>query len=256
MIIPRVALFEFEDQWWCPALVRDATAAYLETVHRTFGPYDGVAQLMAPLVAAQPQRRIVDLGAGAGGLWPRLLDRMAALGVNASVTCTDLRPKLRAASPAAADRRIAFLTQSVAADSVPLQLDGVRTMFTALHHLEPAAAQRVFLAARAARTPIAVFEATHRSPKGIAATALIPLMALGLMLVVRPAKPLTLLFTYLIPVVPLAIAWDGFVSTLRTYTAAELRNLTAALTTPDYEFVAGEIAGTGLPITYCIGRPR
>ena len=31
------------------------------------------------------------------------------------------------------------------------------------------------------------------------------------------------IFTYLIPICPLAFAWDGFVSCLRTYSPAELR---------------------------------
>ncbi len=42
---------------------------------------------------------------------------------------------------------------------------------------------------------------------------------------IRPFKLSRVLFTYLIPVVPLFIWWDGIVSSLRTYSVSEMNDL-------------------------------
>jgi hypothetical protein len=41
----------------------------------------------------------------------------------------------------------------------------------------------------------------------------------------RP-KPVWWIFTYLLPIIPFVVAWDGWVSHLRAYTPQELRQMT------------------------------
>jgi hypothetical protein len=72
-------------------------------------------------------------------------------------------------------------------------------------------------------------------------------------------RPLTwrrLLWTYLLPVVPLVAAWDGFVSCLRTYSVAELEALVASLPPNDLDWGIGRLPSFGASrITYVIGTP-
>jgi len=68
---------------------------------------------------------------------------------------------------------------------------------------------------------------------------------------------LQLLFTYLIPILPLLIFWDGLVSHLRTYTPAEMESM-ARQCGGDYRWTAGTIPMQGVPqgLPYLIGNPR
>jgi hypothetical protein len=74
----------------------------------------------------------------------------------------------------------------------------------------------------------------------------------------RPFRWLRLLWTYLIPVIPFVLLFDGLVSCLRAYSVGELRDMTSGLKSRGYRWEIGEKAGGWLPlrITYLIGRPQ
>jgi hypothetical protein len=57
--------------------------------------------------------------------------------------------------------------------------------------------------------------------------------------------------------VPLVSLFDGLVSCLRTYSVAELRELTEGLNATNYEWEIGEVKSMAgpIPITYLIGVP-
>lgn len=65
-------------------------------------------------------------------------------------------------------------------------------------------------------------------------------MAMVMTLWVRPLNWKQLLFTYLIPVVPLCYAWDGQVSIVRMYTMKDLHVLLEGLDTTDYNWQKGK----------------
>jgi hypothetical protein len=74
---------------------------------------------------------------------------------------------------------------------------------------------------------------------------------------IRPLKLSWLFFTYLVPLVPLLVLWDGVVSCLRIYSPRELRDLVDALPDNDYEWDIGTIPlGGPAHATYLVGRPR
>jgi hypothetical protein len=66
--------------------------------------------------------------------------------------------------------------------------------------------------------------------------------------------------TYVLPLAPAMFAWDGAVSSLRSYTADELLALAHAVTTRPYEWEAGRFDVSGpygvMPTTYLVGLPR
>jgi hypothetical protein len=67
-----------------------------------------------------------------------------------------------------------------------------------------------------------------------------------------------LLYTYLIPIIPLVLLFDGIVSCLRTYRPQELRDIITKLSGIEYQWEVGEHskASGGAPITYLIGTPQ
>jgi hypothetical protein len=108
------------------------------------------------------------------------------------------------------------------------------------------------------RQGIAVAEASSRSWAALALQALVPLAVLVLTPAVRPFRWSRLFWTYVVPVLPLAILFDGVVSTLRVYTPEEMLAMGRAVGGDDYEWEAGvdRPAGSPIPIPYLIGVPR
>ena len=74
---------------------------------------------------------------------------------------------------------------------------------------------------------------------------------------IRPFKWGRILFTYLIPLVPLFVFWDGIVSSLRTYFINEMKELINNLQNKDsYEWQTGKIkSGPGV-ILYLTGYKK
>jgi hypothetical protein len=83
---------------------------------------------------------------------------------------------------------------------------------------------------------------------------LVPLAVLLLTPRIRTWSWARLLLTYVVPVVPLLVLWDGVVSCLRSYRADELRALTAGLD-EGYTWEVGEYRRRGVAVTYLIGAP-
>jgi hypothetical protein len=250
----RFHLFEFEDQAWFPDFLRTAMTSYLATTYR-ITPFPRLwAERISKLASEGAVCEIVDLGSGAAGPIPLVLGELKKYGIQAHVTLTDLYPNAKRWS--GPDAGIRYWSEPVDARSVPSALDGVRTMFAVFHHFRPEAAESILRDAFESRRPICVFEATSRSTPAIATAILIPLLVLLLTPRVRPFSWTQILFTYLLPILPLLIFWDGLVSQLRTYTVAELNEFTSALAA-GYTWEAGLIEIPRLPagVPYLIGRP-
>lgn len=264
----RLHLIEIAEQRWCPRAVRDGVTDYLQFVIDRTGPYAAAAPILAaalrggaPTVPHAPRtpgvRAVVDLGSGAGGPWRALAPALAALGTPVRVRLTDRYPNLAAyeALARATGGAVTGEPAPVCAEAVPPALEGARTAFSAFHHFAPPAARRVLRAAAARGATVAVFEATRRDPRALLLTCLTPLLVLLGTPLVRPFRWSRLLWTYLLPAIPLVVLVDGLVSCLRTYTPGELRALGEAAD-PGYAWDAGEVAAGPIPMTYLVGRPR
>jgi len=257
-LFARRRLFEIHEQDWAPAWLRHYSTDYLETLFARLGIYERVTPLLAELVRRSGETRIVDLCSGAGGPLPTLAEALSRqAGGPIEILLTDKFPNRdafeRLEHGSAGDIR--HVTTPVDAREVPPDLRGVRTLFDALHHFQPRDARAILADARDKGVPIAVFEAVSRRAPTVLGAVFIPLLVLALTPWVRPFRWRRLLFTYPIPVLPLAIGWDGLVSHLRAYTADELRAITGELTGPDYAWEAGEIPVGPAAITYVLGRP-
>lgn len=149
---------------------------------------------------------------------------------------------------------LSFSIETVDAARVPKDLKGFRTLFTSFHHFRPSEARRILSDAVASDEGIGIFEFTQRKPAAILAMLLTPLFVLLVTPFIRPLKFSRLFWTYLIPAVPILVGFDGVVSCLRTYTPAELRELTEDLS-EKYQWEIGELSvkGSLVPVTYLIG---
>ena len=109
----------------------------------------------------------------------------------------------------------------------------------------------------AGRPRIAIFEAQKRDLAHLIKFALSPLGVWLLSPAIRPFKWSRLFLTYLFPVVPLFVFWDGLVSVLRTYNEDELTQLTNSLDDGDsFVWEIGESNSGSIVIPYLLGYPR
>ena len=258
----RIHLIEIHEQSWCPAFLRDGTTEYLEFVIRKGRFYQPVAERLIAAVRRVGARRITDLCSGSGGPWVSLHQAFADAGIPVEVTLTDLYPNVAAFERVQSETGLAVELRNdpVDATRVPADMGEFRTLFSSFHHFQPAAASAILASAVKAGAGIAVFEASKRSLGMLIGSLLVPLMVLVATPFMRPFRVWRLLLTYLIPILPLLIWFDGAVSCLRTYSPDELRDLVAEMDAgaDDYEWDIGEIpASVGRsPITYLIGTPR
>jgi hypothetical protein len=203
---------------------------------------------------------VLDLCSGGGGPWLTLQPELEKSGP-VTVVLSDLYPNLEAlaATRARSGGRLEVHTGSVDATSVPPGLEGVRTMFNAFHHFPPEAARRILADAVARRRSIVVVDGPNSRAIGLLAMPLqIPLILL-LTPFVRPFKWSRLFFTYVLPLIPAIVLFDGTVSFLRFYLEDELRELVAAVPGHDrFEWDIGSTKADGSPVrfTHLVGVPK
>ena len=257
--LPRLQLVELEDLAWWPSEVRDLATDALHYLQTWLGLHRAVVPLLSDVLRRTGSRRIVDLCSGAGGLVPVLISELQQAGLQVEAVLTDRYPNLggfeRAAK--ATGGAITFEREAVDAREVPPHLSGVRTLFNGFHHFPPDVAAGVLRAAREAEQPIAIFEFPDRRVSAVARMVAVPLLVWLTTPFIRPFRWRRLLWTYLIPLVPLTCFWDGVVSQLRAYRPAELEAL-AARVSPGFCWQVGRMPVGRVPgsLTYMIGVPK
>lgn len=259
VFMKRVHLFELTDQAWCPTFLRQGLTEYLEQTQRLESPYTVVLPRLLRALRETGTHQVIDLGSGSGGPWPALLQAADLQTYGVRVCLTDTYPHTVAFVEEydAALSELTYYADPVDARNVPPDLQGFRTMFAGFHHFRPADAQRILADAIVQRQGIAIFEATRRSIPALSLMLLIPLFVNSLTPLMRPFRWSRLFWTYLVPVIPLGVLFDGVVSCLRTYTLAELRAMVENLDAPGYVWEIGEepLGRSPLTVSYLIGYP-
>jgi hypothetical protein len=258
-MLKRTRLPEFHDSTRCPVIWRDLLTDFMSFFARVHKPYRVVAGRVWDAMRHAGTHSIVDLCSGAGEPAVLMQEDLARAGFPVRVTLTDKFPNREALHKWTSKKTEAvhYLAAPVDATDVPTALKGFRTVFAAFHHFDPPAARRILADAMEKRQGIGIFEYTDRNLwLWVPVLLLSPLYLWAAAPWMRPFRWSRLLWTYLIPVVPLMGVWDGFISCLHTYTPRELEELTQDLDVPDYAWEAGRIRSFGLcRITYLIGRP-
>lgn len=254
-------LFEIHEQPWFPQFLRDQFVDGLQMILEVTNTYHPIAQLLRERLEDCGSDRVVDLCSGAGGPWPSLVRQFKMDGATPpEVFLTDKYPCTRKLHdrefPAA--NRIHFLRYSIDATQVPGNLQGFRTLFSSFHHLNPDEARDLLQDSVNKRQAIGIFEAPARHTLTLLSLLLIPIAAWLFVPFRRPFRWSRLLWTYLIPVIPFVLFFDGLISCLRAYSLGELQEMTRGLASGGYRWEIGEQPGGLLPvrITYLFGWPH
>jgi hypothetical protein len=259
----RIHLFEFTDQSWYPQVFRRIQTDYLQYATTRGAGHHNLIPLFEKALQQSGTMEIVDLCSGGTGPWLRLCEQLQQAGLGVKVTLTDKFPSPEAIQKwsGASQEGIEYLAVSVDAISVPTYLRGMRTMFEGFHHFKPDQARQILQDACEKGVAIGIFEASLKPPQGPIIFLLSPLMTLlGYLFATPFIHPHTwsrFLWTYLLPIVPLATCWDGLVSFLRVYSQRELKELIEPLEREGYRWEIGQ-ASTGTPLfvfTYLLGYP-
>lgn len=257
----RIHLRELHDLSWFPSSWRDLFTDCLSRFEADKDIFAPVAGLLAPLIEGSPDFTIVDLCSGAGLPVMGVLDSLdEAVAGKVRLTLTDKYPNIAALERVSSESRgnVSLVNRSVDALDVPGDLVGFRTLFSSFHHFDEGSARAILSDAVSKRQGIGVFEFTDRR-------LLSRLLYYGIPLQIwllrntpsfRPHRRHRILWTYVIPVVPLALCWDGVVLCLRSYSPSELRGLIDEFRDVDYSWDIGRVESTRpFRVTYLIGRP-
>lgn len=258
----RIHLFEFEDFQWFPSWLRNCMTNYIEAFHRLLGSYRQIAELLDKSLKNKESNQIVDLCSGAGGPMLEVFNLLKTdYGyTDLSITFTDLYPNQQAAKRINdKEGKVTYRTNSIDATSVPEDLKGVRSMICSFHHMNVEVAKDILSDAQEKKQPICIYEISDNSfPKWIWWIAF-PINIFSVLFITPLVRPLTwqqIVFTYLIPVLPIIIAWDGAVSNARTYTLGDLDVLLEGIgESKTYTWEKGTLKGKGGNKLYLLGHP-
>ena len=261
----RVQFIELHEQPWFPSSLRDEVTDALQFGLNISKAYAPIAPLLQGALESAGSCSVVDMCSGGGGPWVELSRELQSREVQGGlpglqishIWLTDKYPNLSALENGGApSETITYYPGSVDAMKVPFELKGFRTMFTSFHHFSPEEARAILQNAVDAGEGIGIFEITRRAPLTIGLMFPWALMPFVFTPWIRPFRWSRLLWTYLIPIIPLVFLFDGVVSCLRTYRPRELREIVGQLTASEYQWEIGEHSSGRAPITYLIGCQR
>jgi hypothetical protein len=259
----RIHLFEFNDQPWFPNTFRRMQTDYLQFVTTLGAGHKNLVPLFQRALQHAHTNEILDLCSGGTGPWLHLQKHLVAAGLPVTVRLSDKYPHPEAVQKwtGASHQGIEYLAEPVDALKVPAHLKGMRTLFEGFHHFKPEQAKAILQEAVEQKTAIGIFEASLMPPLGLFLLLMAPITTFFSYLVLTPfIKPRTFsrfLWTYLLPIVPLATCWDGVISLLRVYSVQELKELVESTHSKGYIWEIGQ-ASTGTPVfmfTYLVGYP-
>ena len=255
----RLHIFEFEDQSWFPSFIRDYMTDFLQFVTNQFDMYKGIIPILKKGIEKSGGNTVIDLASGAGGGWKKIAEHLKKEVPDVQVVLTDYYPNVDAFQHFVYKNGDAFSykKESISALDVPKNLKGFRTQFLSFHHFKLEDAQQILQNAVDCRTPIGIFEAQERSIAHFIQFFFSPINVLLSTPFIRPFKLGRIIFTYLIPLVPLFVWWDGLVSVLRTYSVSEMEAMTKQLENGDsFVWEIGKKKNGPMVIPYLLGIPK
>ncbi|AXT20722.1 hypothetical protein D7030_11890 [Flavobacteriaceae bacterium AU392] len=254
----RIHLFEFEDQKWFPSFLRNYGTDFLQFLSNKTKLYKPIVPIIKKGLQESNTNQIIDLGSGGGGGLIWLNSELKIDHPNLKIILTDYYPNIPAFkyTKKQADN-FEFIINPVDARDVPIELKGFRTQFLSLHHFTPIDAKQILQNAIDSNNSIGIFEAQERSITSILAMLFSPLSVIFTTPFIRPFKIGRIVFTYLIPIVPLFVLWDGIVSSLRTYSVKEMNELVKDLNESEkFNWDIGKIKSGPSVVLYLLGTKK
>ncbi len=256
----RFHLFEFEDFPWFPKLIRDGGTDFLGFMLKTMKFYEPVIPILEDLVKETGHHHIVDLCSGNGGPIS-LISKQINQDMQMRYTLTDKFPNISAYKTYEKETkgRISYLTEPLDVLIDSININGIRTIFTAIHHFKPSDVKIILKNVVDDQMPIAIFDGGNKHIGSILAILLThPILFLFGTPFITPFKWSRILFTYLIPLIPLYAIWDGMVSVLRLHTPDALLQFAQEVDTEQhFQWSSGKTKNRlGFSVAYLIGKPK
>lgn len=222
----RIHLFEFEDQEWLPSFLRDYMTDFLSHLANSLNIYKPIIPLLEKGLKSSHKNIVLDLGSGAGGGWNKLSSLLKERNPNTQILLTDYFPNKTSFYKFNKDiQNLRYIKDSIDARDVPQSLNGLRTLFLVFHHFRPKDALLILQNSVNANQPIAIIEGQERSLLSIIGMIFSPITLFLTTPLIKPFEFKRIIFTYIIPILPVLVLWDGIVSCLRTYSINELKEL-------------------------------
>lgn len=232
----RVHTLELEDLPWFPGWMRASMTRLIVVFCRVIGVPDALAPLVQRALGDQGLDRVVDLGSGAGGVMPEIIQRVRQAEGHAQTTLllTDKFPneEMRSLLEAQPVDGVSYRAESVDATTLAQAPAGLKTMVNCFHHMRPDQARAILRSAEDSRQPLLIYELTDNTIPFVVWVLALPIglsivfvMALLFTPFVRPLTLRQLFFTYVIPLIPACYAWDGQASAPRIYGLKDLDEL-------------------------------
>ena len=257
----RIDIFEFEDFTWFPNGIRVCLTRLIVVMHKFLKSSDDLVPLIKRALEHSNNHTIVDLCSGSGGPMIEVFKILVReQGINKiELILTDLYPNLEMAAKINSSglQNLTYKTSPVDASNVNSELTGMRTLVGSFHHMKPDAARQILKNAQESKVPICIYEISDNGFPTFLWWMTIPIIFLMAFILTPFARPLNwkqIIFTYLIPVIPIFFAWDGAVSNVRTYTLEDLDFLLKGLESDEYRWEKGKISNKANKI-YLLGIP-
>lgn len=243
----RAALFEFEDQRWFPDWMRISLTRLIQVLHRLMKFDVTLARVLDEKLKVVNATSVVDLGSGAGGAMTDvfLLLRNKYQHNDLRLTLSDLYPNKTTIERIEAMQVVGleYSKESINATKFEKVPKGLKTMINSFHHLDPTNAKKVLESAAKNQQPFFIYEMVDNKIPLLIWWLLLPfslvIMILMVLFMTPFVKPLTIkqvIFTYLIPIIPMAYAWDGQASMPRIYSMQDYSELTKGIDLTKYTF--------------------
>lgn len=255
----RIHLFEFEDFKWFPNIIREGGTDYLRYILNALKFYKPIVPIILDGLNKTGDTFLVDIASGGGGNIEQIQTELCKAKPDIRIVLTDKYPNIKAYQYIQQQHVNVFdyVSAPVDATNVPESIKGYRVMFSAIHHFKPQQVKEILQSAVDAKQGIAIFDGGDKNILTILGILIIhPILFLVATPFFKPFRISRLLFTYVLPLIPLYTIWDGMVSILRLYTPTEMLHLAEGLN-GNYEWKAGKVKnGVGMHIAYLTGVPK
>ena len=232
----RIHAFEFIDLPWVPNIFRDGATDYLDFFFDQIGFYKKENEAFSIFIREKQIQSITDIASGGGG---GILSLYPLLQNDISIQLSDKYPNEQCITKIIQKKlpNVQYLSTPIdgmSTEDLSRITTDICTMFGALHHYTPQQVELLLTNVAEQQKTIAIVDVTandmlRKIPKALLIFPWILNMLVLFLFTwiftpfLRPITWWRLLFTYVLPIIPLVIAWDGTVSALRAYSAVDIQ---------------------------------
>ena len=240
----RKMAFQFTRQRWFPRPLKRMMAEFLDFMVGLAQANHPFLPLLNEVLAHSQARTLVGFRAlEGGGLAHIAADVGGPVNAELSVVLTDEHPDASRATRVQqlASRPVEVLTCSPREAAERWRGRGIAAFINTFHKLDAGEDRAALETLVAHDLDVVIGEGNNKSFRQVfGMTVLVPLTVLLLTPLIKPQRFWRYVFTYLVPILPLVIVWDGVAALFRLHRPEELEALAKSLGREDYVWKAGK----------------